>query len=227
MLLLGASLSSLPAQSLITLTPSNVIGGSPTFFNSTYNGSPAYSAGNIFNQQTGPVDTTGQSNLVWFPFENIGTTNRFITIDLGASYVLSGIDIFNSNQTDRGTGHFSLSASNSIAVGGTDGGFALGSVVSAPTMLINSTALTFSTANPVTAQSFSISDGNAYRYLQLTAIDVPATGGPFAAPGLAEVRLYAAAVPEPSTYAALLGAAALGLVAWRRRKNHSVPLTTL
>jgi hypothetical protein len=220
LLLLCVAAVPLAAQSQLTLSSANVIGGSPVFFNSPYN-TGAYAAGNIFNQPSGAVDMTVQSGFAWFPYENIGTTNRYLTIDLGARYVLSSIDIFNSNQADRGTGHFSLSASNTFTTGAPDGGIGTGAAISAPTMLINATALTFiADTNPVAAQSFTISDGNAYRYLQLTAIDLPSSGGPFANSGLAEVRLYGtAAVPEPSTCAAILGAGALGLTAWRRRRS--------
>lgn len=206
------------AQTLITLTPTSVIGGSPVFSFSAYNdGASAYGAGNLFNQQAGAVDMTFQPGNAWFPSETAGTGNRFVTIDLGAAYVLSSIEIFNSNQPDRGTGHFTLSASNTVAAGPLELGQNTGQVLFSPSFLLAPTALTYSsTPGVVSGQSFALSSGAAYRYLQLTAIDVP-TGGGFSNVGLAEVRLYAAAVPEPSTYAMIFGAAALGLAALRRR----------
>lgn len=207
------------AQTLIVLTPTSVIGGSPVFSANVYNSSSsAYQAGNIFNQQSGSVDMSSQPFNAWFPSEAFGTTNRYVTIDLGASYVLSSIQIFNSNQADRGTAHFSLSGGNSLTTGALDGGLSTGSAVASPSTILGSTSLTYSTVNPVTGQSFAISDTTAYRYLTLTAIDVPSGGG-FANVGLAEVRIFGSAIPEPSTYAAILGVAALGCAIWRRRRT--------
>jgi hypothetical protein len=212
-----ASLAPIHAQTLITLTPASVIGGSPIFFQSVYNsGSSVYQAGNIFNQQSGAVNMSSQAGNAWFPDDTYGLGNRFVTIDLGASYVLSSIQIFNSNQADRATGSFSLSAGNSITVAPTTSGFSQGQMVGSPTTLLAATALTNSTSTPVTGQTFPITDPTAYRYLTLRAIDFPSSGG-FVNAGLAEVRFYSA-IPEPSTYAAIFGAAALGFAVWRRRR---------
>lgn len=203
------------AQSFINLSPASVIGGSPVFFNQAYNNG-AYTADNIFNQPTGAVDMSSQPFNAWFPFEGQGVTDRFVTIDLGAPTVLSGIEIFNSNQADRGTLHFSLSGGNSVSDGGSDGGIAVGDVVNSPVALLGSTSLTYSTVNPVTGQSFAISDPAAYRYLQLLLIDGQAQSD-FAGVGLAEVRI--SAVPEPAEYAAVTGAALVGFMIWRRRAS--------
>lgn len=205
------------AQSFINLSPANVIGGSPVFFNSDYN-TGAYQAGNIFNQQAGVVDMSSQPGNAWFPYEFAGSglVNRFVTIDLGAPTVLSSIEVFNSNQTDRGTLNFSLSGGNSIEPGAADNGHDVGSVLSSPVSLLGSTSLTYSTVNPVTGQSFAISDLTAYRYLQLLLIDGQAQD-PVNGLGLAEVRLSGTAVPEPEEYAAITGAALLGFMVWRRR----------
>jgi hypothetical protein len=175
-----SGLAPLQAQSLIPLTPASAIGGSPVFFNNAYNDlGSVYRPGNLFNQQSGVVDMSTQPGNAWFPSDTYGATNRFVTIDLGARYVLSSIEIFNSNQADRGTGSFSLSASNSTAAGGTEGSLPTGQVVSSPTVLLGATPLTSSTSNPVTGQTFSITDTTAYRYLTLTAINVPSSGGTF------------------------------------------------
>ena len=157
------------AQVFINLSPSNVIGGSPVFHDSDYNSvGSVYQAGNIFNQQTGAVDMSSQPGNAWFPYEfsGSGLLNRFVTIDLGEPTVISSIEIFNSNQADRGTLNFSLSGGNSIQPGAADNGHDVGSVVSSPVSLLGSTSLTYSTANPVIGQSFAISDPTAYRYLQ-------------------------------------------------------------
>ena len=207
---------------LITLSPSNVIGGSPVYFDVDYNVG-AYQAGNIFNQQTGPVDMSTQRYNAWFPSEYGGSalTNRFATIDLGAPTVLSSIEIFNSNQLDRGTSQFSLTGGNSIQSGVSDFGHDVGSVLSSSVELLGPTSLTYSTTNPVIGQSFAISNLTAYRYLQLLLIDGQAQVIPFTGVGLAEVRLYAA-VPEidpnslGSVLALVLGS--LGLLERRRLK---------
>lgn len=205
------------AQSFINLSPADVIGGSPVFFDSDFN-TGQYQAGNIFNQQTGAVDMSSQAGNAWFPFEfsGSGLVNRFVTIDLGTPTVLTNIEIFNSNQPDRGTLNFSLSGGNSIEPGPLDNGHAVGSVLSSPVSLLGSTALTYSVANPVTGQSFAISDPTAYRYLQLVLIDGQSQDT-LSGVGLAEVRIIAAAVPEPEEYAAITGAALVGFMIWRRR----------
>ena len=217
-LLTVLSPASTQAQSFLTLSPANVIGGSPVFFDSDYNSS-TYQAGYIFNQQTGAVDMTPQFGNAWFPYEfsdNSGTVNRFATIDLGAPTVLSSIEIFNSNQSDRGTLHFSLDGGNSIQSGSSDHGHSTGSIVSSPVSLLGSTSLTYSVANPVVGQSFAISDPTPYRYLTLNLIDGQAdSGSTLSGIGLAEVRI--STVPEPAEYAAVTGAALLGFVIWRRR----------
>jgi hypothetical protein len=207
------------AQAFISLSPANVIGGSPVFHDSAYNSvGSVYQAGNIFNQQTGAVDMSSQPGNAWFPYEfsGSGLMNRFVTIDLGEPTVISSIEIFNSNQADRGTLNFSLSGGNSIQPGGSEFGHDLGSVVSSPVSLLGSTSLTYSTANPVIGQSFAISDPTAYRYLRLLLIDGQAQF-PVGGLGLAEVRL--SAVPEPEEYVAVTGAALLGFMVWRRRAN--------
>lgn len=55
----------------------------------------------------------------------------------------------------------------------------------------------------------------------VTALRIVAFGGISAGQAIDEIEVYAttaSVVPEPSTYAALAGLAALGLVAWRRRR---------
>ena len=204
------------AQLFINLSPASVIGGSPVFFDSDFD-TGAYQAGNIFNQQTGSVDMSPQSGNAWFPYEfsGSGLMNRFVTIDLGEPTVISNIEIFNSNQLDRGTLNFSLSGGNSVQPGAAENGRDVGLVLSSPVSLLASTSLTYSTANPVVGQSFAVSNPTAYRYLQLLLIDGQAQL-PVSGLGLAEVRFSGAAVPEPEEYAAITGAALLGFMAWRR-----------
>jgi hypothetical protein len=74
------------------------------------------------------------------------------------------------------------------------------------------------------AASFYVNDiqiGTTYAYSSAPSINavfitsiIWGNGGTFD-----NFTLTASAVPEPSTYAALAGAAALGLAAWRRRQR--------
>jgi hypothetical protein len=206
----------------ITLSSANVIGGSPVFFDAGFDSAgTGYQAGNIFNQQTGSVNMSPQAGNAWFPYEYSGSglANRFVTIDLGTPTALSGIEIFNSNQSDRGTLNFRLDGGNSIEAGAPDHGHATGSVLSSPGSLLGPTALTYSTANPVVGQGFTISDATPYRYLQLWLIDGQSQDA-LSGLGLAEVRI--SAVPEPAEYASASGALLLGFMAWRRRVNSTV-----
>jgi len=220
-LLTALTPTSTQAAVFLNLSSANVIGGSPVFFNSVYNagGPSGYQAGNIFNQQTGAVNMSTQPGNAWFPYEfpdNSGTANRFVTIDLGAPTVLSSIEIFNSNQADRGTLHFSLGGGNSVQSGSPDHSLSTRSGCSSPVSRPRPTSLTYSTANPVLGQIFAISDPTAYRYLNLVLIDGQSSD-PVSGLGLAEVRI--SAVPEPSEYAAVTGLALIGFVAWRLRRS--------
>lgn len=85
-------------------------------------------------------------------------------------------------------------------------------------------------ANWVTAVSlvyFNYPPSPALRHLYnlntsltgVTAFRLVAFGGLVAGQAIDEIEVYStSAIPEPSTYAAFAGLAALGLVAWRRRK---------
>lgn len=214
--LLGGCLPSV-AQIQISLDSSSVIGGSPVFSDNAYTVG-TYAAGNIFNQQSGAVDMTTQVGNAWFPSEVHGITDRFVTIDLGTPTPLSSIEIFNSNQADRGTAHFRLDGGNSITAGTDDGGIGVGSILSSPVALLGSTAVSYDPApGVVTGQSFAISDATAYRYLQLTLVDGQSFD-PLSGVGLAEVKFFSA-VPEPSTYGTIFAASALVFGIWRRRQT--------
>ena len=88
---------------IILLTPSAAISGTPTSLNSDYKGGldtgANYVAGNLFNQQTGAVSVTSQQGNVWFGTDlpGDGLLKRWVTIDLGAAYSLSHLEVFSSN----------------------------------------------------------------------------------------------------------------------------------
>jgi hypothetical protein len=250
LLLCGFAAAPAHAQ-LIPLTSANVIGGSPVIDGSSnpvaYNsGSSAFQPGNIFNQPTGSVSPSGDfinpGYSAWLPAGNVGAgaagpfpslANRYVVIDLGANYVLTGIDLFNSTFSQRATGTFSVTASNSITGASADGGFAQGMALSGTvTTLLGSTALSYTNTqpSPVTDQAFVISDTNPYRYVQITlltatGLDTDPSHNQIFGSGLAEVRISGSvsAIPEPSTYAAIAGAAMLGLATWRRRWRSTPP----
>jgi hypothetical protein len=217
-------LASTVRADIILLTPSAAIGGTPTFLNSDYKGDGNtggdYVAGNLFNQQTGPVNVTTQQGNVWFGTDlaGAGPLNRWVTIDLGAAYSFSHIEVFNSNQADRGTGEISLYGANAVEV---DADPFNGYTLTSPTLLINNASLTYASGvNPIAENTISISDTTAYRYLQIWTLSYANTPLSPTGTGLAELRVFEAQpVPEPGTWAAAgLLAAGAAFVRWRRAR---------
>lgn len=211
---------------LIFLTPSAAIGGTPTFLNSDYKGDGNiggdYVAGNLFNQQTGAVNVTTQQGNVWFGTDlaGAGPLNRWVTIDLGAAYSLSHIEVFNSNQSDRGTGEISLYGANAIEV---DTDPFNGYTLTSPTLLINNASLTYAAGvNPIAGNVHTVGNQSAFRYLQIWTLSYANTPLSPTGTGLAELRVFEfapAPVPEPGTWvAAGLLAASAALVRWRRAR---------
>lgn len=210
---------------IILLTPAAAIGGTPTFLNSDYKGqfniSANYVAGNLFNQQTGAVNVTTQQGNVWFGTDLAGNgpVNRWVTIDLGAAYSLSHIEVFNSNQADRGTGEISLYGANAIEV---DADPFNGYTLTSPTLLINNVSLTYASGvNPIANNTFTVGNQTAFRYLQIWTLSYANTPLTPTGTGLAELRVFEAEpIPEPGTWAAaalLAGGAAF--VRWRRARS--------
>lgn len=225
----------------LSLTSSNVIGSSPWGDGGTvnnWNTPGVYQAGVIFSQQTGNVSggAAQWANNTFFAAPNVSGANstidnRYIVIDLGAAYVLSSFQLFNGAATYQHTGTFSILASNSITAASNENGFTRGQTLSTPTTLLGSTSLSFTNgADPVTGQSFSISDNTAYRYVQIDLLTAAGSlnGSTMDIRGssLSEVRIFgASAIPEPSTYAAIAGAAMLGLAVWQRRRRQTSAVT--
>jgi hypothetical protein len=151
-----------------------------------------------------------------------GVTSAFVTIDLGATYNITGLtveDTHNQTYFDRGT--------NAFAIG--FGGTALAAQNSA-------------SSSPVTTGAFSVSDWKSLTDVSITAAGTgrfvtflalssysnspgDSTGNGTASPstmsvGLNEIQVFGtlpnAAVPEPISMV-LLGSGLLGLIALRRR----------
>lgn len=178
----------------LVLAPSNVVGSSGAY-------STSYSADKILDRQTtAPADTVGQ---YWVAQDSSSVSRFFITIDLGASYTLESLSFFNTHNgssNDRGTGNFIILASNSVNTVG-PGNFA---VPVGSTQILSGT-LTAAAGVPV-AQSFAITDTNAFRYLSFEPRSVAVPGSPFSATsyGLNELRVFVSEVPEIHQWAMLL-----------------------
>jgi hypothetical protein len=195
----------------IALSPSSVIGGS-----GYYTACCAFQPGNIFDQQTGPVTETFGGGY-WLNPDN-GPADAFITIDLGAVYDLSSVDLFNTHNggyQDRGTGDFTITGSNSITdLGGGDFALVGGVVVASGTL-----APEFNTAATITDQSFAAS--GSFRYLSFNPTSVSVGGSPCCGAnvyGLDELRVSGNGVPEPASWALMIGGFGLAGAMLRRRR---------
>ena len=228
----SALIAAAPASAAqIVLTPASVIGdtGSYTFGSTgtTHHGDQP--AGRIFDQQTGPI-TEVYTVGYWINGDN-GPANAFITIDLGAAYNLTSFNLFNTSNGfngDRGTGAFSIAASNAIAVAGANGFTLAGPIVT----IANGSLTAQSTSGFLTAQTFGTLSGTAFRYLQFLPTSVASANqivnGIQNNYGLNELRVFgdraAGAVPEPASWAMMIaGFSAIGF-GLRNRRKHSLPV---
>ena len=201
--------------SQIPLSPSNVIG-----FLGLYSGT--FPASSILDHQTGSITEPAQDGSYWLNSDD-GPSNAYVVIDLGVSFHLGSFDLFNTHNAnfgDRGTGGFSIEASNSIAPGTGSGSDLSGTIVT----LVSGTLLAANpSAGPLVAQTFLSSDSGSYRYIRFS----PHTVASFNAPccganvyGLNELRAFdapASGVPEPATMAFLCSG--FGVLALLRKRT--------
>ena len=198
--------------SLIPLAPGNVIG-----FLGAYPG--PFPAASILDNQTGPIVENTQNGTYWLNSDN-GPANAYIVIDLGVAFHLASFDLFNTHNAnfgDRGTGNFSIEASNSIAPGT---GASIGSDLSGPIVtLVSGTLLAANpSVSPLVAQTFLSSDPGTYRYIRFSPHTVASFNPPCCGTnvyGLNELRAFDAptTVPEPATMAIFgVGLAVIGLL---------------
>jgi hypothetical protein len=203
----------------IPLIPANVIG---FFGDYTICPTCSFPASSILNQQTGSITETTQTGY-WLNSDN-GPANAYIVIDLGAAYNVTSFDLFNTHNAkfgDRGTGNFSIEASNSLGAGPSgSSGFDLGGTI------VSLGTHTLSAANPVPLngllvdQTFSSSDPGFYRFLRFSPHSVASVNPPCCGPnhstpvraansyGLDELRVFgnlAVPIPEPASVALLAG----------------------
>jgi hypothetical protein len=201
--------------SQISLSPANVIG----FFGQY---SAAFPASAILDHQTGTISELTQNGSYWLNSDN-GPANAYIVIDLGATFHLGSFDLFNTHNAifnDRGTGAFSIEASNSIVPGPGSGSDLSGTTVT----LVSGTLLAASAStDPLAQQTFLASDPGSYRYIRFSPHTVATSSVPCCGAntyGLNELRAFDAplsAVPEPATMTLLGGGlAVLGLLRKKR-----------
>lgn len=199
---------------LISLTPASVIGGSGSWNNNVYNVGN-YRAGNVFDNQLATSIPEGNhltgdaDGGFWLGRE--GRQQEYFVVDLGASYAINFIKLFNTHNgtaQDRWTTGFTFYASNQIqSVAGA--GFDLLNGVS----IGNGTLGYQSLANdPIDAQVFQAAQPVTARYLRFNV-----TSGGTLGVGLNEMQVFS--VPEPAGWALTL--TALALVGARRRASSS------
>jgi len=213
-LVLVFAFASVPAfASQIPLSTANVIG----FFGQY---SATFAASAILDHQTGTISGPTQNGSYWLNSDN-GPANAYIVIDLGAAFHLGSFDLFNThnaNFNDRGTGDFSIEASNSIGPG-----LGSGSNLSGATVTLVSGTLLAASTDPLVQQTFLASDPGSYRYIRFSPHTVAASGAPCCGTnvyGLNELRAFDAptsAVPEPATMTLLGGG--LVVLGWLRKKR--------
>jgi len=166
--------------------------------------------GNGFTEATGYHSSAGGDNISWTSASS--TANplpHFITIDLGASYDLASVKIWNWNTTNTlsaGSKDIDISVASSIG-----GGFtSLGSFVLNIAPGLN---------NVDFGQVIDLSGFTAADDTRLVRIDIKSNHGFSIVAGLAglsEIRFDGVAVPEPSVFAAL-GLGAVVFLGRRRR----------
>jgi hypothetical protein len=198
--------------SQIPLSTGNVIG-----FFGQYSG--LFPASSILNHQTGTINEPTQDSSYWLNSDN-GPANAYIVIDLGAAFHIGTFDLFNTHNAtpggDRGTGAFSIEASNSIGPGIGSGSNLSGVIVT----LVSGTLLAANpSSDPLVAQTFLSIDPGVYRYIRFSPHTVAAFGTPCCGTnvyGLNELRVFDApanVTPEPATVAFLgAGLVVLGLL---------------
>jgi hypothetical protein len=202
---LALMIASVPGvfASQIPLSPGDVIG-----FFGVY--SATFPASSILNHQTGTINEPAQDGSYWLNSDN-GPANAYIVVDLGAAFHLGSFDLFNTHNAtfnDRGTGAFSIEASNSIGPGIGSGSDLSGTIVTLASGTLLSASLS---SDPLVAQTFLSSDPGSYRYIRFSPHTVAASGTPCCGTnvyGLNELRAFDASAtvsPEPATMAFLGG----------------------
>ena len=205
----------------IVLTPSAAIGDTGSY---NYPGTArpgGFPAGWIFDQQTGTIDSEVFLHGYWINGDN-GPAAAYITVDLGAAYSSLSFELYNTSNgypNDRGTGDFSLVASNAVTTDGANGFTLAGALAT----VVSGTLAAEIGAGPRHAQTFTATNGAAFRYLQFrptsVASGVPICCGIINNYGLNELRVFGdAVVPEPAAWLMMLTGFGLAGGVLRRRR---------
>ena len=205
-----ALLSSASAVQADVITPVSVVASD------TFDLFGQYKAENLINGSG--LDSNGLHNrdfaAMWMT--NLGVAQAQLTFDLGAEYQLGSADIWQYNFADP----YPVNSShiiNTVDRGVKDFAILISTDGVDYTEVFNGTMLR-ANGDPVAAQTFSFS--GAARYVKFDIFNNYAEGtiyDPYAT-GLSEVRFNSlAAVPEPASWAMMIGGFALAGYAMRRR----------
>ena len=201
----------------IVLSGSSVIGSTGGF-------DARFTPDNIVDRQTGIVTENFADGSYWLNPE--GRQGAFITLDLGAAYRLGRFDLFNSrNIGDRGTAGFEIRAGNTLVAATGTGTGATGQRLGsdARTIAAGTLFMDRESNQPFTAQAYAATDTEtAFRYVEFVPLGSINRNYNNLGFGLNELRVFereaTAAVPEPASWAMMIGGFGLVGVAARRRR---------
>jgi PEP-CTERM motif-containing protein len=201
---------------------SPVIGGSGDYPGGPFNSGLFPSLRVTDGVLASPDNNTGNITEVYGTGYWLGPNNAstgYFVLDLGAAYNIGSVQLFNTGNAqfqDRGTGNFTISASNSIVFIGSNG-----MDLVSPTQIVSGSLTPQSAAAFLTPDSFTAGSSGPFRYLRFDALSIGAIGSfGFNGVGLNEIRVFeaAATTPEPSTFIVL---AAVGGIGYRLRRKLS------
>ena len=229
-----APTTSIAQEVQVPLTPSSVIGGSGSISDGRIEGTcclwdstdeemgshkEGFSATRIAD---GVMAEDGEFNmwLVGAGSQNSAGENT-VTIDLGAEYDISRIDLYNTHNrrfNNFGTDSFRIDASNSVAKVNDDVDMDLSGTIT--TILTGNLSSTADESPITTVDSFgggSITPHDHVRYLRFAAISGIVEGNPDGR-GLNEIQVWGTVIPEPSTLV-LAALSLLGVLGFTRRRG--------